>query len=357
MQWLKHFFARLVSNKSPNEQQTELEESSRLTPGQLSRCQALLGTYVEVHLKDPTEQIEDTALIAISQAAYKAIEHIQTLMSFHDPRSKLSRINASAHIAPLPLTPELTDVLRQALTLSRLSDGHFDITVAPQLIAQGLLPEHRSKAEQQTPVRGSWRDIELTESSGRHWVFFKRPLQLDLGGIAKGYAVDQAMAAAEAMAQKNLGADHALQITINAGGDLSSNHWQDMDVSLRHPADPQQLLSVVMQNRALASSAGYFTESMNESLYGLSESSPVESALSAIIAPHTREPLILQHSVSVFADNCMLADALTKIALLHPHADTLVPQLGGQVVRIDRHGQITQSPVASVTDTDLKNRP
>jgi len=327
MQWLKHWFSRW--------QATELEASSTLAPGQLSRCQALLGTFVEVHLKDPEAAADDKTLIAISQAAYQAIERVQAQMSFHDPRSKLSRINASAHIAPLPLTPELTDVLRQALSLSQLSDGHFDITVAPQLIAQGLLPDHRSKAEQQQPVRGSWRDIELTESAGRHWIFFKRPLQLDLGGIAKGYAVDRAMAAAEATATKQLGADHALQITVNAGGDLRSNHWQGMHVSLRHPADPQQLLGSVMQNCALASSAGYFTEAATQSK---------TDQTSAIIAPHSREPLALQQSVSVFADNCMLADALTKIALLHPQADSLIPQLGGQLIRIDQSGQMTQGP-------------
>jgi len=329
MQWLKNRFAGWLKGW----QQAELNDTSSRAPGQLSRCQALLGTFVEVHLKDPEAATDDKTLIAISQAAYQAIERVQTLMSFHDPRSKLSRINASAHIAPLPLPPELTDVLRQALSLSQLSDGHFDITVAPQLIAQGLLPEHRSKAEQQRPVRGSWRDIELTESAGRHWIFFKRPLQLDLGGIAKGYAVDQAMVAAEAMAKKQLGADHLIQITVNAGGDLRSNHWQGMHVSLRHPADPQQLLGSLMKNCALASSAGYFSEASTQ----LKTEKP-----SSIIAPHTRTPLALQQSVSVFADNCMLADALTKIALLHPQADSLIPQLGGQLIRIDQSGQMTQ---------------
>lgn len=333
MRWLTQW---LASWRTPDH-----DTAPSITPGQLSRCKTLLGTFVEVHLSDPQEAATDKALVAVSQAAYKAVEQVQALMSFHDPRSKLSRINASAHIAPLPLSPELTDVLYQALTLSRLSDGHFDITVAPQLIAQGLLPEHRTKAEQQRPVRGSWQDIELSESAGRHWIFFKRPLQLDLGGIAKGYAVDQAMASAEAMAKKKLGAEHALQITINAGGDLRSNHWQGMDVSLRHPTQPQQLLSYTMQDCALASSAGYFTEAQAEpsSTESISSNRP-----SAIIAPHTRQPLTLQQSVSVFADNCMLADALTKIAFLHPDAEQLITQLGGQLVRIDQDGKITQSP-------------
>ena len=342
MQWLKNWLSR-------GRQAAELEDSSSVKSGQLSRCQPLLGTFVEVHLKDASQQASDASLIAISQAAYQAIEQVQSQMCFHDARSKLSRINASAHIAPLPLTPELTEVLRQALTLSRLSDGHFDITVAPQLIAQGLLPEHRSKADQQRPVRGSWRDIELSESAGRHWIFFKRVLQLDLGGIAKGYAVDQAMLAAETMAQKKLGEEHGLEITVNAGGDLRSNHWQGMDVSLRNPANPQQLIASVMQNAALASSAGYFTESMAaEGSPDVRSSaavidSPLKKKASAIIAPHTREPLALQHSVSVFADNCMLADALTKIALLHPEADSLIPKLGGQLLRIDRDGQVIQN--------------
>ena len=44
----------------------------------------------------------------------------------------------------------------------------------------------------------------------------------------------------------------------------------------------------------------------------------------------------MKHSVSVFADNCMLADALTKVALLHPDAETLITELGGQLVRIEQ---------------------
>lgn len=278
------------------------------SPSELSRCRALLGTYVEVHLN--CDQVCDyNALVKISQAAFARIEYIHAAMSFHQEESELSRLNKSAHLTAQTISPELAEVIATALDISQRSDGVFDITIAPALIEQGLLPDHQAIHDNSA----SWEDIELSKQDSQHQVFFCKPLQIDLGGIAKGYAVDQALKAAEQLAA-DLGIDD-ISITINAGGDLRSNRWQQETVQLRHPNNPQHLTPYLMQNAAVATSAGYFIEQG-----------------SALINPSNGQPNEVQHSVSVFAESCILADALTKVALLHPKPDAILAHYNAQLL-------------------------
>src|SRR5690606_6452766 len=103
--------------------------------------------------------------------------------------------------------PRTFAVLRGAKEVSERSDGLFDITAGARLVTWGFLP-----APVGAPVpddTASWRDIVLEDENR---VRFQKPLWIDLGGIAKGYAVDRALAA------MGLGKD--IQVCVNAGGDL-----------------------------------------------------------------------------------------------------------------------------------------
>ena len=123
---------------------------------------------------------------------------------------------------------------------------------------------------------------------------FTRPLLLDLGGIAKGYAVDQAINAV----------DDSINITVNAGGDLRMRPWRGNQVEVRHPRSPHsESIQIQMKNRAVATSATYYSEN------GVVI---VSKEPSASINPNENI------SVSVFAKDCLLADALTKVAYLDP---------------------------------------
>ena len=249
----------------------------------LARCQPNLGTYVEISVSGDVSEDE---LISASNAAFLKINLIQSLMSFHDEESELTRVNRYAAREPVPISLETKFVLEQALRLSEKTNGLFDITVAPRLVASKALPNHNFDL---SPT-GTWRDIILIDNEVR----FTKPLLLDLGGIAKGYAVDQAINAV----------DDSINITVNAGGDLRMRPWRGNQVEVRHPRSPHsESIQIQMKNRAVATSATYYSE--NGVLI-------VSKEPSASINPNENI------SVSVFAKDCLLADALTKVAYLDP---------------------------------------
>ena len=149
----------------------------------LRRAQPLLGTLVEIACEtgDDTASVEaasDTARVA-STAGFAAVARIHALMSRHEAMSDLSQFNAAPLGQWTQVAPETLEVFLFALQLSHQTGGIFDVC------AIGI---------QDTP--GSWRDIEidLARSSLRKHA----PLQADLGGIAKGYAVDAGVNALQA---------------------------------------------------------------------------------------------------------------------------------------------------------------
>ncbi len=245
------------------------------------RCRPLLGTFVEV-----TAWGEPARLDRAVDAAFAAVTRVQTLMSFHDPASELSCLNREAACRAVTVDAWTSHVLATAKEIAGASDGAFDPTVAPVLQRWGLLPD--------LPLRkpGGWRDLELLSG---HQVRFGRPLTLDLGGIAKGFAVDCAVAALQAN-----GAESGL---VNAGGDLRAFGPRAQPVQLRDPGSPGRLAhGFRLQNAALATSAPTFSRSEGGGI-----------VVSHLVDPATGSAFVAHVSVSVRAPTCLLADALTKV--------------------------------------------
>lgn len=249
---------------------------------QITRCSALLGTLVEIHIE---ADISDMSLIHESGRAFEIIRKIHQEMSFHDRSSMLSEINSDAFEKPVEISESMHEVLQFSLNLSKQTNGIFDISVAPQLVKNNFLPKHKIAHNR---VCG-YQFIELTQ---KH-IFFNKPLLLDLGGVAKGFAVDKAY---ESILM-NIPQKSIKQVYVNAGGDLRYMDWKQQKVYI---ADNQKNLeSQIMQASALATSAGYYSDGQSE-----------------IFNPITATRNDIQNSVSVFADTCMHADALTKVLTL-----------------------------------------
>jgi thiamine biosynthesis lipoprotein len=239
--------------------------------GRVRRARPLLGTLVEIEVSADRTMHE---LHAAIDAGFGAIAQVHASMSYQNSGSELSRINKCAASGAQPVSPGTYAVLRAALEFARLSNGAFEPCVAPRA--------------------ATWHDVELIDGES---VRFLRPLRLDLGGIAKGFAVD---AAVETL--KRLDID---DILVNAGGDLRIAGGMARSIVLRDPrapARPGHTLSV--QDAALATSAAYYSRT---SLGG--------TPISALIDGRSRVPYLGGRSVSVCAGNCMSADALTKIVL------------------------------------------
>lgn len=249
------------------------------------RARPLLGTLVEISAAGPRAEH------AIAQA-FLAVEQVHRLMSYHDPASDVSRLNRDAASHPVAVNPWTWQVLRAARHFSEASNGLFDITVAPTLARLGYLPRHADFPR--ACGHASWRDIELLP---HHHVRFHRKLHVDLGGIAKGFAVDQAIASLQ-----HHGA-HAGR--VNAGGDLRRFGNGAEPLHVRHPHAPTVLLPLAdIADGAAATSAGYFAPRQRGG-----------HTISPHIHPHTGKPLSSCISATVLAADCMSADALTKIVL------------------------------------------
>ena len=114
-----------------------------------------LGTVVEIGCHAASEAQARAAVTA----AFEEVALIHRLMSFHDGNSDVSRLNSRGAREVVVVNPRTVDVIRTACEVSALSEGHFDITVAPELVRAGCLPRPASACE---PDSGAtWRDIEI----------------------------------------------------------------------------------------------------------------------------------------------------------------------------------------------------
>jgi thiamine biosynthesis lipoprotein len=249
--------------------------------------------------------LNEAAAHAAADAAFGAVARVHQLMSYHERHSELSRINRDAAAGPVAVDRATFEVLAKALALSQATNGVFDPTIAPRLEAAGILP----LAEGPRPdPQASWRDIRLDAGLGA--VAFDRPLRIDLGGIAKGYAVDAAIAALQAA-----GAPAGL---VNAGGDLRC-FGSPADVALR-TGDPEEDGRCLLQLAdAAAASSG-----------ALGEPAPDEPAMALHLAS-AGGPVIRGWFACVTAPECVLADALTKVVLARGAAcEPILTSLGAQ---------------------------
>lgn len=269
---------------------------------EVRRARPLLGTLVEITAAGESQ----AAVMRAIDAGFAAVTKVEALMSFHDRHSQLSRLNRLAHRTAVRVHPWTWNVLQCAQKLSRATHGLFDISIGHELVRMGYLPRLSSPRPN---IKGDFRDIELLPG---HRVRFRRPLCIDLGGIAKGYAVDRAVA--------HLRACGAASGIVNAGGDLRVFGPVSRRVHLRDPANPGTLIPFAdLSNGALATSAAYFSRTRWRG-----------RTITPLIDGRRRNATDTAFSISVSAPTCMLADALTKVALLKgPKARAAVRRLGG----------------------------
>jgi thiamine biosynthesis lipoprotein len=268
---------------------------------EVRRLRPALGTLVAIAAGG-----REAARVAQAiDAAFAAVELTERLMSFHSADSELSRLNRSANRRPQKVHAWTFAVLRRAARIASLSEGLFDPTVAPVLLHAGLLPGSGLPAAQRD---ATWRDLRLQRDSH---VFYARPMLLDLGGIAKGFAVDQAI-----HALRRRGCSQGF---VNAGGDLRrfGPGFEPVRVRTRDGTAPLAELrcGAIGTSAARAVHAGRLAQ-----------------PIGAIVDPRNRK---LWHAagggVSVAAPSCTVADALTKVAALAgPACRPLLERFGAQ---------------------------
>jgi len=242
------------------------------------RARPLLGTLVEVR----GQGVDAAAFDAAADAAFDAIAQVHALMSFHEPSSDLRRIARARAGERLAVHAHTAAVLTRAQRWARASDGAFDAGCAPRAVAQGWLPGPDDGAP---PGALPFEEALQVQD---HDVIVHAPVWLDFGGIAKGYAVDLAVA--------RLRRAGVRAGVVNAGGDLRVFGALEETVHVRSPFDASELWPVAaLRDGACATSA---------------------SGQVAARMPSGDAGVAAPRSVTVLAPTACAADALTKIVWL-----------------------------------------
>ena len=284
----------------------------------LIRARPLLGTFVEIAAEGAAAaQVEDGI-----EAAFAAVKRVHDRMSFHDAGSDVWRLNDARPGETVVVTDWTYRVLEMALDLQRRSNGCFNIAIASALQLIGLLPSTPRASPAMDPatctlVLLSDHRVRRCGSAG----------SIDLGGIAKGFAVDRAV---DALREHGIAAG-----TVNAGGDLAAFGPEAQIIALRDPRNPRRsICHVPVDNSALASSGLLFD--------------PVEAITapySAIIDPITCQPVNAICGATVRASCCWIADALTKVVMVAGTGSSEVLDFyGASALLVMANGEVLATP-------------
>ena len=267
-----------------------------------TRAKPLLGTRVEISLP----YSDEANFLRATDIAFERVQTIHHAMSFHEVTSDVRAIARAAVGDIVTVSPDTWNTLLLAAEVERDSHGAFNVTVAPQLVARGRLPAPDALTNPSTAT--------LLASSisfePNNQIRVLQPVWIDLGGIAKGFAVDAAV-----VALQDAGVTAGV---VNAGGDLRVFGSARHTLALRIPATPTAIIEVAeLQDLSCATSGGYFSSDAHTSV---SDHHP------AIIG-NRAQSMVDVASVSVIASSCAVADALTKVVWLCGMDDSMCARL------------------------------
>ena len=263
--------------------------------GWMKREEAIMGTAITVELWS-----DDAAAGAAAIESVMAEMHrIDRAMSPYKADSELSRINRDACSAPVLLSDEMTSLLARAEAFARLSGGAFDITYA----AVGQLYDYRARTKPSDDALArarqavGWRHLVLDQQARN--VRFARPgMRIDLGGFAKGYAVDNA-----ARILRTHGIGHAM---VGAGGDsrvIGDRRGRPWTIGIRDPrrASGEMVAVLPLVDCSISTSGDYerYFDEGGERFHHL-------------IDPATGRSPSGVHSVTVLAEDGLTCEALSK---------------------------------------------
>lgn len=288
-----------------------------------SQRQLHMGVEFEIVLFAPDQAAADKAFAA----GFERIAALDRIMSDYDPESELSRLSATAPTTdPVAVSDDLWKVLAYAQSVSERSDGAFDVTAGPltKLWRRARRQKEIPKDEQiaQALAAVGYRHLRL-DAAHRTVSLLKPGMRLDLGGIAKGYAADEALAA--------IGKTGLARALVRASGDIAVGDpppgeagWRIGIAPLDAEREPTRF--VTLAQRAISTSG--------DSRQHLEAGG---KRYSHIIDPRTGWGVVGRSSVTVIARRGIEADALgTAASVLGPGSGLSLieetPQAAGLVV-------------------------
>ncbi len=294
-------------------------------PQQFTYQQQKMGTVFQLVLYCDDEKKADAA----AEAAWNRVDKLNDTFSDYDPNSEISLLSHKTDSGPMPAPVEVSedmwDLLSRSVEAAELSDGAFDISVGPltrlqrQSRKDGKLPDPAKLKEALADI--GYRYIKLDREHRRVQLTHAH-MQLDVGGIAKGYTSDQIL---------KLLAQHGItRALVGSAGDITVGDpppgRDDWRVAIQSLKDPQQVSDYVHFHNFAVSTSGdtYRSAMVNGKRY------------SHIIDPRTGLGLTYRIGVTTLAPQGTLADwSATAVSILGPEKGlAMIERLEGAAARI-----------------------
>lgn len=302
-----------------------------------SGYRVIMGTFARVVVLAENEQVAQDCIAA----AFERQQRVNELMSYHITNSELNQVNRKAYEAPVAVSEETFEVLQRAKHFSELSDGAFDVTIGAlgdlwHAAADANIPPTEAQIAEARSKVGY--DKLLLDPEAKTVRFAIEGMRLDLGGIAKGYAIDLSV---DALQQHG-----AVGGMVDIGGDVmcfgappkGKEAWvvglQDPTVAPDDLATDKLLLTLKVTDAAVTTSGDYrrFSKIQGEKQSHIMDTESGKGANKlvsvTIIAPDATSADALATAVSVLGleKGLALVEQLPGTeAILIAHADDAEP--------------------------------
>ena len=276
----------------------------------------------------------------IIDKVFDEIKRIELMTSKFIPNSEVSKINQSSNENAYPISEEVYNLLKVSVHYSQITRGAFDITIG---VIQDLW--NFDNEEGQIPSSGTllpllslvgFKNIALKENF--HVRLKKKGMKLDLGAIAKGYAVNRGI--------EILRNNHINNAILNGGGDLKcigeKKQGSPWEIGVRHPRDPSSIIATLKgNNQAIATSGDYQNYFVKNKV-----------RYHHLLNPETGWPAKGTQSATIISNNAMLADAMATAVFI------MGPERGIEFIESQKglEGFLITSDGDKIISTGLKKR-
>jgi thiamine biosynthesis lipoprotein len=288
-----------------------------------------MGTMVEITAVAPSETLAQAALTA----GFHEIRRLENLLSTWIETSELSRVNQAAGQEPVSVSDETFSLLTRAVEIADYTDGGFNIAIGPAVKLWNIPEAPRIPSEIELEIAAQYVDYHrINLDPARRAVFLEKPgMQIDVGGIGKGFAAEKAAAV-----MREAGASGGL---VAVAGDFrvfgkraDGTAWP---IGIQHPRQPGKVLATLDATDEAISTAGDYARFFIKD----------EVRYHHILDPRTLQPARLCQSVTIVAPDGATADGLdTGVFVMGPERGlALVERLGLGAVIVDAGGGVTVS--------------
>ena len=260
----------------------------------VTRAQMQMGTLVKITAVAGSESIAQAAVTA----GFAEIRRLEELLSTWIPTSELSRVNTSAGVMPVYVSPETLTVVQRAIQVAEMTDGGFNIAIGPAVDAWNVIEGRRIPTESELEALRPLVDLQAVHVDlGEQRIYLgKAGMRIDVGGIGKGYAADQAV---ETLRRAGAVAGVvALSGDIKTFGRLPDGNM--FPVGIQHPRKDGSVLAWIdLQDEAISTAGDYERFFEREGV-----------RYHHILDPRTLQPARSCQSVTVIAREGVWADGL-----------------------------------------------